>query len=349
MGVNNKQTVLITGGAGFLGSHISERLLGEQYFVICLDNLLTGQHENIKHLLKNKDFRFYRHDVTNPIDLKALDGSSPNQPHPHRVDFVLHFASPASPKDYHRHPIHTLKVGALGTYHALGLAKAYGSIFILASSSEVYGDPEVIPQDETYWGHVNPIGPRSVYDEAKRYAEAITTAYRYSHGLDTRIARIFNTYGPRMRLEDGRALPAFFVQALRGQPVTVYGDGSQTRSLCYVDDLVEGIVKIMRLNPWLHDASNSAHGDRSVDTPKNIPVFNLGNPEEVTILQLAREIIELTKSNSRIVFNPMPIDDPKTRRPDITHANDILNWEPHVDRRDGLNKVLVYFKTLLQQ
>lgn len=350
MGAGEQPTAMITGGAGFLGSHICERLLDEGYAVICLDNLLTGRTENVRHLLDDERFRFYSHDVTRPIDLTGLAaGTTGHVPLP-RPDLVLHFASPASPKDYLRYPIHTLKVGALGTYYALGLAKAHGSVFVLASSSEVYGDAEVTPQHEGYWGHVNPVGPRSVYDEAKRYAEAITMAYRRSHRLDARIVRIFNTYGPRMRADDGRALPAFFGQAIRGEPVTVYGDGSQTRSFCYVDDLVEGIFRVIGLGPGrkLDPAGSGGSGimpdhDRESDDE---PIFNLGNPEEVTIVQLAREIIELTASDSEIVFEPIPIDDPRTRRPDITRATTLLGWEPRVTRSDGLLRVLPYFRSV---
>ncbi|MDR5702776.1 MAG: SDR family oxidoreductase [Armatimonadota bacterium] len=332
--------VLITGGAGFLGSHLCDRLVQEGFDVMCLDNLLTGSVENIRHLLGHPRFTFLHHDVTHPIDLDALLASS-SRLHlgssPPQVDYILHFASPASPKDYARHPIHTLKVGALGTYHALGLAKAQGAAFLLASSSEVYGDPQVNPQPESYWGNVNPVGPRSVYDEAKRFAEAITMAYHHVHGLDVRIARIFNTFGPRMRLDDGRALPTFVTQALRNEPLTIYGDGSQTRSFCYVEDLVEGLLRLIRWDPA---SLASWEGDRT-------PIFNLGNPDEVSILQLAHEIIEATGSRSRIVFLPLPADDPKVRRPDITKARVLLGWEPRISRQEGLHRTVPYFRKAL--
>ena len=309
--------VLITGGAGFLGSHLCDRLLAEGHEVICIDNLRTGRKENVAGLLARRDFAFLQQDVTEPFFVEG------------KVDAVLHFASPASPKDYLEHPIHTLKVGGPGTYHALGLAKAQGAIFILASTSEVYGDPEVNPQPETYWGHVNPVGPRSVYDEAKRYAEAMTVAYQRAHGLRTRILRIFNTYGPRMRLNDGRALPTLMSQALRGDPLTVYGDGSQTRSFCYVSDLVEGIYHLLLISD-----------------PAPL-LLNLGNPEEVTLRQLAQEILEISGSRSQVVFQPLPEDDPKRRRPDVHRAQQILGWEPRVARREGLQKTLAYFREAL--
>jgi dTDP-glucose 4,6-dehydratase len=282
-----------------------------------MDNLLTGRSQNIEHLMVQERFTFIQHDVTKPIEIEGP------------LDYILHFASPASPKDYEKHPIHTLKVGALGTYHALGLAKAKGAVILLASSSEVYGDPEVNPQPESYWGHVNPVGPRSVYDEAKRYAEAITMAYHHEHHIGVRIARIFNTYGPRMRLEDGRALPNFVTQALGGESLTVYGDGSQTRSFCYVSDLVEGIYRLLL-------------------SEENEPV-NLGNPDEVTILQLTREIIEATGSRSDVIFEPLPQDDPKVRRPDITKAKHCLGWEPRVSRLDGLKRTIPYFQASLKR
>ena len=327
---NLRPFTLVTGGAGFLGSHLCDRLLAEGHDVICLDNLITGRRENIQHLLAHPHFRFLLHDVTRPIDLPALLAKSPGlPPMPARpLSYILHFASPASPKDYARHPIHTLKVGALGTYHALGLAKAHGSVFLLASTSEIYGDPEVSPQPEKYWGHVNPVGPRSVYDEAKRFAEAISMAYYREHGVKVRIVRIFNTYGKRMRLEDGRALPNFMVQALEGKPLTVYGKGSQTRSLCYVSDLVEGLYRLL--------------------TSDQVGPINLGNPEEVSILQLARAIIQATESKSSIVFEPLPEDDPQRRRPDITAAREKLGWEPHVSLENGLAKTLPYFQSSLQ-
>ncbi len=304
--------VLVTGGAGFLGSHLCEKLLGEGYDVTCMDNFLTGRMENIEHLLGKPNFTFKKHDVTTYIEIKGS------------LDYVMHFASPASPIDYLQHPIHTLKVGALGTYNSLGLAKDKKAAFLLASTSEVYGDPEVNPQNEEYWGHVNPVGPRSVYDEAKRYAEAITTAYHNKHNIDIRIARIFNTYGPRMRINDGRALPAFMCQALRSEPITVFGDGSQTRAFCYVDDLIGGIYKLLL-------------------SGTNSPV-NIGNPSEISILDFAKEILKLTKSKSEIVFKELPANDPKVRRPDISKARDLLDWEPKITREEGLKKVLDYFK-----
>jgi dTDP-glucose 4,6-dehydratase len=303
---------LVTGGAGFLGSHLCEKLLKEGFGVICLDNFLTGRIENIEHLLGNPNFTFKKHDVTTFIEIKGS------------LNYILHFASPASPKDYLEHPIHTLKVGALGTYNSLGLAKDKKAVFLLASTSEVYGDPLVSPQNEEYWGNVNPVGPRSVYDEAKRYAEAITMAYHNTHDIDTKIARIFNTYGPRMRIEDGRALPAFMCQALKNEPITVFGDGSQTRSFCYVDDLIDGIYKLLLSN---------------INQP-----INIGNPNEVSILDFAREILSLTGSKGGIVFKPLPENDPKIRRPDITKAKKLLNWEPKVSREEGIKRVLEYFK-----
>jgi dTDP-glucose 4,6-dehydratase len=304
--------VLVTGGAGFLGSHLCEKLMSEGFNVICMDNFLTGRMENIEHLLGKPNFTFKKHDVTTYIEVKGS------------LDYVMHFASPASPIDYHKHPIHTLKVGALGTYNSLGLTKDKKAIFLLASTSEVYGDPEVNPQKEEYWGHVNPVGPRSVYDEAKRYAEAITTAYHNVHKIDVKIVRIFNTYGPRMRIRDGRALPAFMCQALKNEPITVFGDGSQTRSFCYVDDLIDGIYKLLM-------------------SDINYPV-NIGNPNEISILDFAKEILALTKSKSKIVFKELPVNDPKVRRPDISKAKELLGWEPKVSREEGLKKVLDYFK-----
>ena len=291
----SRPLTLVTGGAGFLGSHLSDRLVAEGHDVICLDNLITGRMENVAHLLTHPYFRFVHHDVTRPIDLPALLHPSEGRAgfRLRNLSYILHFASPASPKDYARHPIHTLKVGALGTYHVLGLAKAQGSVFLLASTSEVYGDPEVSPQPESYWGHVNPVGPRSVYDEAKRFAEAISMAYHREHGVKVRIVRIFNTYGERMRLDDGRALPNFMVDALQNQPLTVYGTGSQTRSLCYVSDLVEGIF-------------------RTLLSEQTGPT-NLGNPEEISILQLAQAVIRTTQSKSSITFEPLPVDDPQRR------------------------------------
>lgn len=308
---------VITGGAGFLGSHLCDYFLGKGHTVICLDNLLTGNTDNIAHLLGNENFKFIKHNVTEYI---YLDGE---------IDNVLHFASPASPIDYLKLPIQTLKVGSLGTLRTLGLAKEKNARYLLASTSEVYGDPQVHPQSESYWGHVNPVGPRGVYDEAKRFSEALTMAYHRYHGLDTKIARIFNTYGPRMRLEDGRALPAFISQALKGEDITVFGNGSQTRSFCYVSDLVEGIYKLL-----LSDVHE--------------PV-NLGNPNEITILQFAKEILEITKSKSKIVFKPLPEDDPKIRQPDISKAKSLLNWEPKIDRLEGLTKTLEYFRSTVME
>ena len=305
--------VLITGGAGFIGSHLCERFLAEGDDVICMDNFLTGSPDNIAHLLKNPKFTFIQQDVTNYVYV-----SGP-------VDAILHFASPASPVDYLEKPIQTLKVGSLGTHKALGLAKAKGARLLLASTSECYGDPLVHPQNEDYWGNVNPIGPRGVYDEAKRFAEAMTMAYHRFHGVQTRIVRIFNTHGPRMRLNDGRVVPNFIAQALRGEPMTVYGDGSQTRSFCYASDLVEGIVRLLRS-----------------DYDKG-PV-NLGNPVEVTILQFAERIKALTGSKSEIVFRPLPEDDPKVRQPDITRARQLLGWEPKIGLDEGLQKTIDYFK-----
>jgi dTDP-glucose 4,6-dehydratase len=307
-----KQRVLITGGAGFLGSHLTDRFLKEGFQVIVMDNLITGNADNISHLFGNKDFKFIEHDVTNFIHVEG------------DLDYILHFASPASPIDYLEMPIQTLKVGSLGTHKALGLAKAKGARFVLASTSEVYGDPLVHPQKEDYWGNVNPIGDRGVYDEAKRFAEAMTMAYHRYHGVETRIVRIFNTYGTRMRINDGRALPAFMSQALSGDDITVFGDGSQTRSFTYVDDLVEGIYRL----------TMSDYSD---------PV-NIGNPQEISILEFAKEIIELTGSSSKITFQELPNDDPKVRKPDISRAREVLDWEPRYPREEGLTKTLDYFK-----
>jgi dTDP-glucose 4,6-dehydratase len=311
-----KKVALVTGGAGFLGSHLCDRLLAEGNKVIAIDNLITGDVKNIAHLIGNPDFRFVKHDVTEYI---FIDGP---------VDYILHFASPASPIDYLKLPIQTLKVGSLGTHKALGLAKAKGARFLLASTSEVYGDPLIHPQPESYWGNVNPVGSRGVYDEAKRFAEAMTMAYRRYHGVDTRIVRIFNTYGPRMRINDGRAIPAFISQALRGEDVTVFGKGSQTRSVCYVDDLIDGIYRLLM----------SSEMD---------PV-NIGNQDEITMLQLAQEIVDLVGSRSKIVFKPLPEDDPKVRQPDTARARAILNWAPRVNRREGLAKTVEYFKTQIR-
>ena len=309
-----RKRILITGAAGFLGSHLCDRFIKEGYHVIAMDNLITGDMRNIEHLQKLEQFEFHFHDVTKHI---SIDSS---------LDYILHFASPASPIDYLKIPIQTLKVGALGTHNCLGLAKAKKARILVASTSEVYGDPLVHPQTEEYWGNVNPVGPRGVYDEAKRYMESITMAYHNFHKIDTRIVRIFNTYGPRMRLNDGRALPAFIGQALRGEDLTVFGDGSQTRSFCYVDDLIEGIYRLL-----LSDYQ--------------LPV-NIGNPDEISLLDFAKEILELTGNKVKIVFKPLPEDDPKQREPDITKAKKILGWEPKVDRKEGLKITYNYFKSL---
>jgi len=309
------KTAVVTGGAGFLGSHLCDKLISEGYQVICIDNLITGKVENIAHLAGNEKFSFIKHDITNYIFI------------PGKVDYILHFASPASPVDYLQLPIQTLKVGSLGTHKALGLAKEKKARFLLASTSEVYGDPEIHPQHEEYWGNVNPIGPRGVYDEAKRFAEAITMAYHRYHNLETRISRIFNTFGPRMRAQDGRAIPNFVMQALTGKPITIYGDGSQTRSFCYITDLVDGLYKLLMSNE---------------DEPVNI-----GNPEEIPLLAIAKEIIELTSSNSKIVYEDLPVDDPKVRQPDISKAKNKLGWEPKVNRKEGLQKTINYFKQLI--
>ena len=303
---------LVTGGAGFLGSHLCDRLLAEGHQVFCFDNLITGDIANINHLIGNVNFSFIQYDITNYI---FIDG---------KIDYIFHFASPASPIDYLKFPIQTLKVGSLGTHKALGLARAKGARFFLASTSEVYGDPLIHPQTENYWGNVNPVGPRGVYDEAKRFAEAMTMAYHRYHGIETRIVRIFNTYGERMRINDGRAIPAFISQALCNKEVTVFGDGSQTRSVCYVSDLIDGIYRLMM-------------------SDYNEPM-NIGNPEEVTILELAKEIIQITGSRSKIIFKELPQDDPKVRQPDISKAHKILDWKPKVNRLEGLQKTLVYFK-----
>jgi len=312
-----RERILITGGAGFIGSHLAELFLDRGHDVIVMDNLLTGRLDNIEHLSTRKGFTFVDHDVTNFIHI------------PGRLDAILHFASPASPIDYLEFPIQTLKVGSLGTHKALGLAKEKGARFLLASTSEVYGDPLVHPQPESYWGNVNPIGVRGVYDEAKRFAEALTMAYHRVHGLQTRIVRIFNTYGPRMRLEDGRALPNFMCQAIRGEPLTVFGDGSQTRSFCYVSDLVDGIERLLRSDV--------------------VDPVNIGNPAEMTILQFARRVIEITGSTSEIVFRELPSDDPKVRQPDIARARKLLGWEPKVDLISGLMKTVPYFRGELEK
>ncbi len=309
-----KERVLITGAAGFLGSHLCERFLKEGFHVIGMDNLITGDLKNIGHLFKLEDFEFYHHDISKFIHV------------PGDIKYILHFASPASPIDYLKIPIQTLKVGSLGTHNCLGLAKAKKARILVASTSEIYGDPLVHPQNEQYWGNVNPVGPRGVYDEAKRFQEAITMAYHNFHGLETRIIRIFNTYGPRMRLNDGRALPAFIGQALRGEDLTVFGDGSQTRSFCYVDDLVEGIYRLL-----LSDY--------------HLPV-NIGNPDEISLKDFAEEIIALTGTAQKIVYKPLPVDDPKQRQPDIKRAKEILGWQPKVTRREGLKITYEYFKSL---
>lgn len=307
--------IVVTGGAGFVGSHLCERLLADGHEVVCVDNLITGRREHADFLTDSPHFSFVEHNISQPF---YIDGT---------VDAVMNFASPASPIDFPKYPIQILKVGALGSLHSLGVAKAKGARYLLASTSEAYGDPEVNPQPETYWGHVNPIGPRSVYDEAKRYAEALTMAYHRYHDLDTRIVRIFNTYGPRMRPQDGRAIPQFVSQALAGDPMTVHGDGSQTRSFTYVDDLVDGIVRLLYLEPPFHE-----------------PV-NIGNPHEMTVLEMAELIKELTGSSSDIKFTERPVDDPSVRRPDIARAQKLLGWEPLVDVRDGLKRTIDFFRT----
>lgn len=308
---------LITGAAGFLGSHLCDKFIKEGYHVIAMDNLITGDLKNLEHLFPNPDFEFYHHDVTKYIHV------------PGNLDYILHFASPASPIDYLKIPIQTLKVGAMGTHNCLGLAKAKGARILVASTSEVYGDPLVHPQTEEYWGNVNPVGPRGVYDEAKRYLESITMAYHTFHKVETRIVRIFNTYGPRMRLNDGRALPAFIGQALRGENITVFGDGSQTRSFCYVSDLVEGIYGLL-LSDYVY------------------PV-NIGNPDEISLKDFAEEVLRLTGNSVKIVYEQLPVDDPKQRKPDITKAKTILNWEPKISRAEGLRETYHYFKSLPPQ
>ncbi len=310
----DRKRILITGAAGFLGSHLCDFFVGKDYHVIAMDNLITGRIENIEHLFPLENFEFCNHDVTKFIHV------------PGQLDYILHFASPASPIDYLKIPIQTLKVGSLGIHNCLGLAKAKNARVLIASTSEVYGDPEVHPQTEDYWGHVNPVGPRGVYDEAKRFQEAITMAYHTFHGVETRIVRIFNTYGPKMRLNDGRVLPAFIGQALRGEDLTIFGDGSQTRSFCYVDDLIEGIYRLL-------------HSD-CVD-----PV-NIGNPSEISIADFAQEIIELTGTNQKVIFKGLPKDDPKQRQPDISKAKELLGWEPKIDRKEGLKRTYEYFKSL---
>ena len=313
----SKKVVVITGAAGFLGSHLCDRFINEGYKVIGIDNLITGDLRNIEHLFKLEDFEFYNHDISLFINV------------PGPVDYILNFASPASPIDYLKIPIQTLKVGSLGVHNCLGLAKAKKATILVASTSEVYGDPEVHPQKETYWGHVNPVGPRGVYDEAKRFQEAITMAYHTFHGVEVRIARIFNTYGQRMRLNDGRAVPAFMGQALRGEDLTIFGDGTQTRSFCFVDDLIEGLYRLL-----LSDYTG--------------PV-NIGNPQEISLNELAEEVLKLTEADVRISYKPLPEDDPKQRQPDITLAKSILGWEPKVERAEGLRKTFEYFKTLSKE
>lgn len=310
-----QKRVLITGAAGFIGSHLCDRFIKEGFQVIGMDNLSTGSMNNIEHLFPKKEFEFYFHDVTKFVHV------------PGRLDYILHFASPASPIDYLKIPIQTLKVGSLGTHNLLGLAKEKKSRFLIASTSEIYGDPNVHPQTEEYWGNVNPIGPRGVYDEAKRFMEAITMAYHTYHGLDTRIVRIFNTYGPRMRLNDGRALPAFIGQAIRGEDITVFGDGTQTRSFCFIDDMIEGIYRLLM-------------------SDYTMPV-NIGNPDEITINEFAEEIIKLTGTKQKIVYYPLPTDDPKQRQPDITKAKKILGWEPKISRSAGLKITYEYFKKII--
>lgn len=309
-----RKRILITGAAGFLGSHLCDRFIQENYHVLAMDNLITGDLSNIEHLFQLENFEFYNHDVSKFVHVSG------------HLDYILHFASPASPIDYLKIPIQTLKVGSLGTHNLLGLAKAKKARMLIASTSEVYGDPNVNPQPEEYWGNVNPVGPRGVYDEAKRFQEAITMAYHTFHGVETRIVRIFNTYGPRMRLNDGRVLPAFIGQALRGEDLTIFGDGSQTRSFCFVDDLIEGIYRLL-----MSDYS--------------LPM-NIGNPDEITIRQFCEEIIQLTGTSQKIVYQDLPQDDPKQRRPDITKAKSLLNWEPKVNRREGLRITYDYFKSL---
>ncbi len=313
----NMQTVLVTGGAGFIGSHMCDRLIDDKFRVICMDNLVTGKKGNIEHLMDNKSFSYIEQDVTKPIHVDE------------KLDHVLHLASLASPVDYRRHPIKTIKVGTLGTHNAVGLAKSNGAKFLFASTSEVYGDPEVNPQPESYWGKVNPVGVRSCYDESKRCSEALIMAYQRIHGVDTKIVRIFNTYGPRMRVNDGRVVPVFITQAIQGKPLTVFGDGKQTRSFCYITDLIDGMRRFM-------------------DTKYGMPI-NLGNPSERTVLELADIVLELTKSGSKKVFRPLPEDDPKRRCPDISLARKVLRWEPRMSLKDGLAETIKYFRDPLRK
>ena len=311
-----KKIAVITGGAGFIGSHLCDKLIQNNFKVICIDNLITGNTENIKHLIKDKDFRFIKHNVSEYIDIRG------------KVDYVLHFASPASPVDYLKFPIQTLKAGSIGTHNALGLAKKKRAVFLLASTSEVYGDPLVHPQPEEYWGNVNCVGPRGVYDESKRFAEAITMAYHRVHRLETKIVRIFNTYGPRMRIKDGRVIPNFIYQAINNKPITVYGEGKQIRSFCYISDLIEGIYKLILSH---------------INNP-----LNLGNSREFTIIELANLILKLTKSKSKIIFRPLPEDDPKQRQPDISQAKRILKWQPKIELEEGLRMTIEWFKINIQ-
>lgn len=315
--MSERKRILITGAAGFLGSHLCDRFIKDDYHVIAMDNLITGRLKNIEHLFPLENFEFYNHDVSKFIHV------------PGELDYILHFASPASPIDYLKIPIQTLKVGSLGIHNCLGLAKAKNARLMIASTSEVYGDPQIHPQTEEYWGHVNPIGPRGVYDEAKRFQEAMTMAYHTFHNLETRIVRIFNTYGPRMRLNDGRVLPAFIGQALRGEDLTVFGDGSQTRSFCYVDDLVEGIVRLL-------------HSDY-------VYPVNIGNPNEIAIGDFAEEIIQLTGTDQKVIYKDLPLDDPKQRQPDISKAKEILDWEPKISRSEGLKRTYAYFQSLTKE
>ncbi len=332
--------ILITGGAGFLGSHLSDMLLQSGHSVICMDNLLTGRMDNLAHLLGHERFSFIKYDV---CDYLHVEGS---------LDAVMHFASPASPQDYMEFPIATMKVGAMGTHKVLGLARAKGARFILASTSEVYGDPLVNPQPETYWGNVNPISPRGVYDEAKRFAEAMTMAFHRYHGVDTRIVRIFNTFGPRMRPHDGRVVSNFIVQALQGKPLSVFGDGLQTRSFCYVDDLARGIISLLMLDSdktpeQRTDRKFLVSGNTGAETASMHEPVNIGNPRELTVMEIAKLVLELTRSSSQITHHPLPADDPKVRRPDISRARALLNWEPQVPLEDALLRTIDYFKKVI--